>query len=95
MLDWALLSVPLDLAGDPDCVTLERMCESFREAADLHMGTTMGRSTACQSQVLPQFRQKHGGAVPIRKVVVLGSIAGGQTKVGLPGESCISFLEGP
>ena len=60
-LDWALLSVLLNLAGDPESVTLERMCESFREAADPHMGTPLGRSTSCQSQVLPQFRLKHGG----------------------------------
>ena len=79
-LDWALFAVLLSLASDPVCVTLEGMCESVREAADLHRGTPIGRSTSCQSQVLPQFRQKHGGAVPIRKVVVLGSIAGGQTK---------------
>ena len=97
MIDWALLSVLLDLACDPTCVMLGRICESFREAADLHMGTPMGCSTACQSQVLPHFRPKHVGVVSIRKVVVLGSFAGGKIKVGLPGESCFSsfFLEGP
>ena len=51
------------------------MCESFREAADFHMGTPIGR--LCQSQVLPQFCLKLGGAVPIRKVVVPVSIVVG------------------
>ena len=99
-LDGALLSVLLNLVGDPECVTLERICESFQEAADFHMGTPIGRSTSCQSQVLPQFRQKHGDAVPIRKVVVLGSIAGGQTRSRAAGEErslgwgfCLFLLE--
>ena len=42
-----------------------------------HIGTPIGR-TSCQGQVLPQFCQQLGDAVPNRKVVVLRSFAGGQ-----------------
>ena len=72
------------------------LSESVREAADLHGGTPMGRSISCQSQVVPQFRQKPGGAVPIWKVVVLGSIAGGLTKSRASGRELriIFFGEG-
>ena len=76
-LDWALFAVLLSLASDPECVTLEGMCEPFREAADSHIGTPIGRSTSCQSQVLLQFCQQLGDAVPNRKVVVLRVICWG------------------
>ena len=60
------------------------------------MGTPIGRSTSCQSQVLLRVRQKLGGAVPIRKVVVTVSIVGVQTKSrAAGGELHIIFLEGP
>ena len=35
---------------------------------------------------------KNGGTVPIRKVVVLVSVAGEKLNVGLPGESGISYF---
>ena len=81
-------------ACDPTCVMLVRICESFREAADPHMGTPMGCSTACQSQVLPRFRPKHGRVVSIRKVVVLGSFAG-ENICRAAGGGLLFFLVGP
>ena len=93
-LDWVLLSVHLDLAVFPKFVALEVMCESFREAADFHRGTPTGYSAVRQSQVLLLSRQMHGGAVPTREVVVLGSFAGGLIKSPSAGRGCFSFVGG-
>ena len=58
------------------------------------MGTPIGRSTSCQSQVLLQFSQMLGDAVPIRKVVVPVSIVGGQTKCRAAGGELPIFFGG-